>query len=326
MSEARQPVLSVVIPVFNEEEVLPVLFERLRQTLSRLQDVPYEILFVNDGSVDRSEEQLREFCAREPHTILLNLSRNFGQQASITAGLQRSSGACVVVLDADLQDPPELMPELIQRWRENCQVVVARRRSRGEPLFRRLVFAAFHRVLGALSDYPLDLGAGVFGLMDRKVVNHMLAMSEQNRFLPGMRSWLGFTRGMVEYDRPERVAGKPKQTLRRLFRYGLDAIFSFSYKPLRLIWITGSVISALSFLYAACLLILRILHINVIPGFTTPTVSILFLGGVQLIAIGVLGEYLGRIYDEVKRRPLFVVSEEFRHPTAPPSDTGGGAA
>jgi dolichol-phosphate mannosyltransferase len=231
----------------------------------------------------------------------------------------------VIVLDADLQDPPELIAELVARWRAGFQVVVAQRRSRGEGLWRRMLFAAFYRALRIASDQPLEFGSGVFGLMDRKVVDQLLAMSEQNRFLPGMRSWLGFTQGTVEYDRSERAAGKPKQTLRRLFRYGFDAIFSFSYKPLRIIWMIGSVISVLCFAYAAGLLVTRVLGINVVPGFTTPTISILFLGGVQLIAIGVLGEYLGRIYDEVKRRPLFVINEEFRQPAAPRSDEDGAA-
>jgi len=322
MSETRQSVvLSVVVPVFNEEDVLPVLFERLQASLSRLPDVPYEIVFVNDGSTDSSARQLREFCVREPHAAVVSLSRNFGQQASITAGLSRSHGQCVIVLDADLQDPPELIPDLMQRWRAGCQVVLARRRSRGEGIWRRAVFAAFYRILGMVSDYPLQLQSGVFGLMDRKVVDQLLGMSEQNRFLPGMRSWLGFTQGVLEYNRSERAAGRPKQTLGRLLRYGFDAIFSFSHKPLRIIWIAGSAISALCFAYAAGLLILRLLRINVVPGFTTPTIAILFLGGVQLTAIGVLGEYLGRIYDEVKRRPLFVVADEFPVPDSSQSGT-----
>ena len=325
MTDPRQPVvLSVVIPVFNEEEVLPALFQRLSDSLSHLHDIACELVFVNDGSTDGSGRQLREFCLSEPRAILLSLSRNFGQQASITAGLQRAQGQCVIVLDADLQDPPELIAELVARWRQGFQVVVAQRRSRGEGLWRRMLFAAFYRALRVASDHPLELSGGVFGLMDRTVVDQLLRMSEQNRFLPGMRSWLGFKQGAVIYDRSDRAAGKPKQTLRRLLQYGFNAIFSFSYKPLRLIWMFGSVISVGAFGYAAALLILRALHINVVPGFTTPTVAILFLGGVQLVAIGVLGEYLARIYDEVKRRPLFVIADEFRGPASPPPNPGAG--
>jgi glycosyltransferase involved in cell wall biosynthesis len=295
-------------------------------TLGRLPDVTPEIIFVNDGSTDRSEHLLREYCGRQPHAVLLNLSRNFGHQACITAGLQRATGDCVIVLDADLQDPPELILDLVARWRQGFDVVVAERRSRGEPLGRRILFAAFYSALRTASDYPLQLSGGVFGLMDRKVVGQLLMMTEQNRFLPGMRSWLGFKQGTVVYDRPDRAAGKPKQTARRLFQYGFDAIFSFSYKPLRLIWVMGSAISVLCFAYAAALLVCRVLGINVVPGFTTPTVSILFLGGVQLIAIGVLGEYLARIYDEVKRRPLYVIADEVGHPSTPRTTDQSGVS
>jgi dolichol-phosphate mannosyltransferase len=319
----RVSLVSLVIPVYNEQEVLPRLFERLREVVARL-DVPCEIVFVNDGSRDNSGEQLRRFCEDEPRCVLLNLSRNFGHQASITAGLHAARGDCVIVMDADLQDPPDLIPALLERWRAGDHIVVAKRRSRGEPLARRALFAAFYKTLAFLSDYPLEMSSGVFGLMDRRAVETLLRMSEKNRFVPGMRSWLGFTQGTVLYDRPQRAAGEPKQTIRRLLRYGFDAIFSFSYKPLRVIWMSGSLVSAFCFLYALFLLALRILRINVVPGFTTPTVAILFLGGVQLVAIGILGEYLGRIYDEVKQRPLFIVQEEFRH-GEPAGDTNAGA-
>ena len=306
------PELSVTIPVFNEEDVLPGLFDRLHATLSAL-EVTSEIILVDDGSTDRSPELLRQFWAREPRCVLVRLSRNFGHQASITAGLQAARGRCVVVMDADLQDPPELIPELVARWREGYEIVMAQRRLRHEPLPRRVLFDAFYKVLGLLSDYPIPMHTGVFGLMDRKVVAHLLEMTERNRFLPGMRSWLGFRQTVVSYDRSDRAAGQPKQSVARLFRYGFDAVFGFSYKPLRASWVFGLVVSVACFAYAFTLLVLRILGVNVVRGFTTPTVAILFIGGVQLVAIGILGEYLGRIYDEVKRRPLFVVREECRH-------------
>lgn len=315
---------SIVIPVYNEQEVLPSLFEVLSDVLASL-DLSAELIFVNDGSTDGSAELLRRFCVTHPHSVLITLSRNFGHQASITAGLHAARGDCVIIMDADLQDPPTLIPRLLERWRAGDRIVVAHRRSRGEGLLRRLLFAGFYWLLSLLSDYPLQVSSGVFGLMDRKVVAGLLQMSEQNRFIPGMRSWVGFKQGTVVYDRPDRAAGEAKQTLGRLFRYGFDALFSFSYKPLRVIWILGSTISAFCFLYAVLLMVLRILEINVVAGFTTPTVAVLFLGGVQLIAIGILGEYLGRIYDEVKQRPLFIVESEFRHPEGTPlSEQGGG--
>jgi dolichol-phosphate mannosyltransferase len=311
-----------VIPVYNEEVVLPRLFERLMRSLDSV-GVPHELIFVNDGSTDATAAVLQRFCSSQPGSVLITLSRNFGHQASITAGLQASRGDCVVIMDADLQDPPELIPQLVARWRGGDDVVVARRRSRAESRLRRALFAAFYRAFSLLSDHPLELAAGVFGLMDRAVVAHMLRMSEKNRYIPGMRSWLGFKEGEVPYDRSDRAAGKPKQTIGKLLRYGFDAIFSFSYKPLRVIWVCGSLISAFCFMYAFVLVALRILQINVVPGFTTPTIAILFLGGVQLIAVGILGEYLGRIYDEVKQRPLFVVRNEFRHPDAPAAPLRG---
>jgi glycosyltransferase involved in cell wall biosynthesis len=311
-ASAKVTVVSIVIPVYNEEEVLSSLFEDLTASLASL-DIASEVIFVNDGSSDGSAELLRQFCLAHPRSVLITLSRNFGHQASITAGLQAATGDCVIIMDADLQDPPSLIPALLQRWRAGDQIVIAHRRSRGERLVRRLLFAGFYRVLSLLSDHPLQVSAGVFGLMDRKVVDGLLRMSEQNRFIPGMRSWVGFKQGIVVYDRRDRAAGEAKQTLGKLFRYAFDAIFSFSYKPLRVIWVLGSLVSAFCFLYAVFLMILRILQINVVAGFTTPAVAILFLGGVQLVAIGILGEYLGRIYDEVKRRPLFIIENELRH-------------
>lgn len=317
------PVLSLVLPVLNEEAVLPALFDRLQSTLQTIADTSYEVIFVNDGSTDRTRDLLGDFCARHAQVVVLNLSRNFGHQASITAGLHAARGRCVVIMDADLQDPPELIPQLLQRWREGYHIVVAARRSRAETGFRRVLFSAFYRALDLLSDFPMGPSSGVFGLIDRRVVGELLGMRERNRFLPGMRSWLGFRQTSVPYDRADRSGGPPKQTLMRLFRYGFDAIFSFSYKPLRVSWVLGTVISSLCFFYALILVVMRVLEINVVRGFTTPTVAILFLGGIQLIAIGVLGEYLGRIYDEVKGRPLYVVEEELRHPDAPPSSGAG---
>lgn len=315
-------VLSVVIPVFNEEEVLPMLEQRLSSALAELDTSSYEIVCVNDGSLDGSVKILRDWSSRDSHVVLLNLSRNFGHQAAITAGLHAARGQCVVIMDADLQDPPELIAEMLRRWREGYQVVVAERRSRAERGLRRLLFDMFYWTLHAISDYPLQLQSGVFGLMDRRVVKSLVAMPERSRFIPGMRSWLGFKQCSVLYDRADRSVGDPKQTFGRLLHYGLDAIFSFSYKPLRLIFAIGSFISALCFAYALILVIMRILQINVVRGFTTPTVSILFLGGLQLVAMGILGEYLARIYDEIKGRPLFVVNDMIRdgsiyHPDTP---------
>ncbi len=308
----KRPILSVVIPLYNEEEVLPTLHERLSAALAEVGR--YEIIFVNDGSDDRTLPLLRDLVARDPHLVVLDLSRNFGHQAAVTAGLEAARGDAVVLMDGDLQDPPEIIPELVQSWREGYRVVLARRRSRQDAGVRGLLFKLFHRIFSLISDFPIDPDTGIFGLMDRRATDELVRLRERNRFLPGMRSWVGFPQTTVWYDRAARAAGEPKQTFRRLLRYGFDAVFSFSYKPLRLSWFFGFIVSSIAFIYGAVLVIMRILRINVVLGFTTPTVAILFLSGIQLITIGILGEYLGRIYDEVKRRPTYIVAERIETP------------
>lgn len=308
----QQPfTVSVVIPVYDEQECIAILYERLKSALQSV-DAQHEIIFVNDGSHDSSLEMLQALHEKDAAVVVVDLSRNFGHQPAISAGLAQASGDCVVIMDADLQDPPETIPELVSQWRKGKQVVVAYRRSRKESFLRRKLFALFYWLLGTVSDYPIPLEAGVFGLIDRQVADQLRNLSEHNRFLPGLRAWVGFSQAIVPYDRDERVAGRPKQSLIRLTRYALDAIFSFSYKPLRLSLAAGLMISGLSFLYAVVLVGKRLLGIDVVKGFTTPTVAILFLGGVQLISIGILGEYIGRVYDEVKARPLYIISEVLR--------------
>lgn len=303
----QRPTVSVVIPLYNEEEVLPALHERLTKALAGV--AHYEIVLVNDGSSDRTLSILRDFITRDSHLVVLDLSRNFGHQAAVTAGLEAALGDAVILMDGDLQDPPEIIPQLLQSWHEGYRVVLARRRSRQDTGVRGLLFKLFHRIFSLISDFPIDPDTGIFGLMDRRATDELIRLRERNRFLPGMRSWVGFPQTTVWYDRAARAAGEPKQNFRRLLRYGFDAVFSFSYKPLRLSWFFGFIISFLAFIYGAVLVIMRILRINVVLGFTTPTVAILFLSGIQLITIGILGEYLGRIYDEVKRRPTYIVAE-----------------
>jgi polyisoprenyl-phosphate glycosyltransferase len=307
----RRRLLSIVIPIFNEEEIVHELLSRLRATELTLKSVAIdtEFVLVNDGSSDRTLEILEEQVENDRSLRVVNLTRNFGHQAAIQAGLSQARGDAIVIMDGDLQDPPELIPELCAEWNRGSKVVIAKRRSRAEKGVRRLAFNSFYKVLGRMSDYPIELNAGHFSLMDKKVVQKLISLQERNRFLPGLRSWVGFDQGIVYYDREQRAGGTPKMTMKKLFRYGFDAIFSFSYKPLRAIWTLGVVVSIFCIGYALFLIGLRIFSINVVPGFTTPTVAILFLGGVQLISVGMLGEYLGRIYDEVKQRPLFLIDE-----------------
>lgn len=304
----KGPTISLVIPIYNEEDCLPELYKRLNDAVSAVTH-DFEILFVNDGSSDKSYEILRGFAATDDKVKIINLSRNFGHQPAVTAGLSYVKGDMVVLMDGDLQDPPEVIQDLVASWEQGNQIVIAVRRQRAESGWRRLAYAAFYRLLGFLSDHPIPLNAGIFGLLDRKVVEAIKGLPERNRFLPGLRSWVGFTQGIVYYNRVARYAGEPKQTLWRLWRYGLDAIFSFSYKPLRLSLFIGFIICLFSFSYAFLLFIFRIIGFNVVRGFTTTVMSILILGGIQLLSIGILGEYLGRIYDEVKHRPLFIVTD-----------------
>jgi glycosyltransferase involved in cell wall biosynthesis len=303
--------ISAVAPIFNEHENLPEFRRRVTAALEATGE-PWEMVLVNDGSRDNSSAIIRAFHAEDPRIKLVELSRNFGHQPAVTAGLHHARGDCVILIDGDLQDPPEVIPEMVNKWREGAQVVLGERTSRSERGVRGFGFRLFYPVLRAMTDLPSAPDAGIFGLMDRRVVDEFNKLPERNRFIPGLRSWLGFTQASVLYDRTDRAAGKPKQTLRRLIHYATDAIFSFSYRPLR--WVTwlGVFVSTTTFGLAILYLVQFFLHVGQPygSGFTTTILSILFLGGVQMIAIGIVGEYVGRIYEEIKQRPLYVVKEK----------------
>lgn len=304
--------LSVVIPIYNEQENLTELYRRLRRVCDGLDHVNWQVIYVNDGSQDQSLEMMRRQSREDPRFRILDLSRNFGHQAAISAGLAQADGDAVISMDGDLQDPPEVIPDMLARWQVGDQIVRAERRSRKEGGIRRIGFDAFHRIFNWISDFPVPSQSGIFGLMDRKALEELNRFTEKNRFFPGLRSWVGFSQGVIYYDRQERAAGMPKQSFRRLLRYALDAIFSFSYKPLRVMTMTGAVISAAGFALACIFVIKRLIGIEIAQtGFTTLVTLVLFLGGVQLIAIGLLGEYLVRIYDEVKQRPLYIVKDRY---------------
>ena len=303
--------ICLVVPVYNEESIVRLLH---RETAAAMEATgqPWRVVYVDDGSRDRSLELLLELQREDPRVSVLELSRNWGHQAALTAGLAHADGDAVVLMDGDLQDPPSVIPDLVVAWRKGAQVVIAQRRSRAERGPRRWLFELFYRALGFLSDYPIPLNAGIFGLLDRQAVETINRLAESNRYLPGLRAWVGFRTEVVTYDRAERAGGEPKQTLGKLLRYGLDAIFSFSYKPLRLSLLVGLSTSAFAMLYGFGLLVCRLFGVGmfglpVVNGYTSTIIAILFLAGVQLISVGILGEYIGRVYDEVKRRPLFLV-------------------
>lgn len=301
--------IALVIPVYNEAPVLPELLRRLDALMTSNPAESWSVVFVNDGSRDRSADLILDHASRDARYALVDLSRNFGHQAALTAGLAHAMGAdAVVTMDADLQDPPEIIPELVAAWRGGAEVVLAVRRSRQERGLRRLGFDLFHRGFGRLIDFPIERNTGTFGLLSAAAVGAFNSLPEKHRFFPGLRAWIGFPHGEVVYDRKERAAGTPAVTFRRLVRYALDGLFSFSHLPLRVLTYLGLFIAGCGFAVGAFFVARRLLGVEVaFTGFTTLVTLVLFLGGVQLIGIGVLGEYLGRIYDEVKRRPHYIV-------------------
>jgi glycosyltransferase involved in cell wall biosynthesis len=309
MIDASTPLLSVVVPIKDEIETLPELHRRLSDVLTgELSDG--EIVFVDDGSGDGSARWIAERHADDPRVKLVRLSRNFGHQAAVTAGLAHARGRAVVLMDGDLQDPPELIPALVDRWREGNEIVHTVKTRRQESWARRLAFRAFYRMIRSLSsETDLPLQAGLFSLLDRRVVDELERMPERNRYLAGLRAWVGFRQTAVEYERDARWSGAPRVSVARLFRLAFDGIFSFSNLPLRLATLLGLVVSLAAFLLMATILYLRLFTDRAILGWASLMTSILFLGGVILVTIGIIGEYTGRIYDEVKRRPLYVVAE-----------------
>jgi glycosyltransferase involved in cell wall biosynthesis len=300
------PDLSIVIPIYDEEDNIPSLYARLIAVLAEM-GLRYEIVFVDDGSQDGSLELMRGLAAGDTHVVLVELARNFGQQVAITAGLDYAGGSAVITMDADLQDPPEVLPEFIAKWQEGYDVVYAIREHRKEGWPKRAAYAAFYRLLRRTANVEIPLDAGDFCLMDRKVVNILESMPERNRFVRGIRSWVGLRQLGLPYERQAREAGRPKYSLGRLMVLALDGFISFSHAPLRVASLLGLGMSLLSFTMAAYYVVKALTTGLGPPGFATLAVAVFFLAGVQLITIGVLGEYVARIFDEVKRRPLYIV-------------------
>lgn len=316
------PVISVVGPVYNEEALIGQFCERVVAVLNEFGE-PFEVVLVNDGSRDRSSEIIRAIHKREPRVKLINFSRNFGLQPALTAGLDYARGKAVIVMDTDLQDPPEVLPQLIEKWREGYQLVYAQRAERaGETWFKKFSASAFYRVITKITNVEIPVDTGEFRLMDRKVVDALVSMREYSRFMRGLSMWVGFKQTGIRYQRDARTAGETKFPLRKMIRLALDGITTFSYFPLQLATYFGFIVAALSLLVLIMVIILRAVGAGgpAIPlggdeggafyGQASTLVAVLFFGGVQLIFLGIIGEYLGRIYDEVKRRPLYIVAEE----------------
>jgi glycosyltransferase involved in cell wall biosynthesis len=302
-----RPTLSIVLPIYNEEEVIPELHTRLQSFLAKL-GLDSEIVFVNDGSKDRSMEMLRAITANEPRYRVLSFARNFGHQSAITAGVDYARGRAVVVMDADLQDPPEVVLQMVAKWREGFDVVYGKRQSReGETRFKLLTAKIFYRVFAMMIPIDVPLDTGDFRLMSRRVVIALRELRETHRFVRGMVAWVGFKSTAVYYDRPGRYAGETKYPLRRMLRFAMDGITSFSILPLRFASYLGLVMACISIFAGVIALALKYVFHTTVQGWTGIVVLVTLFSSVQLVMTGILGEYIGRIYEEVKRRPLYVV-------------------
>jgi len=303
--------LSVIVPLYNEELVIDEMYKRLTEVLEG-NNLNYEILLVNDGSKDRTLSLAKEITERDKRVKLISFSRNFGHQIAVTAGMDRVCGQVVVIIDADLQDPPEVILDMIAKWKEGFQVVYGvRKKRKGEGVFKRATAALFYRLLRKMTSVNIPVDTGDFRLMDRKVVDNMKIMRERSRFVRGMVSWVGFKQDKVEYVRESRFAGETKYPFKKMLKFALDGMLSFSQLPLKLASAFGFICAILSFVFFIYGFILRIFFPElVIPGWTSIFVASLFVGGVQLMCVGILGEYVGRIYEELKGRPLYIIDEE----------------
>ncbi|AUO13812.1 glycosyltransferase family 2 protein [Priestia megaterium] len=303
---------SIVVPVYNEEEVIHETYRRLTEVMRSTKEA-YELLFVNDGSRDRTAEIIKAYSEQDPAVVLLDFARNFGHQIAITAGMDYARGEAVVVIDADLQDPPELILEMIEKWKQGFDVVYAKRTKRkGETYFKKQTAAMFYRFLHAMTDIDIPLDTGDFRLLDRKVCNQMNSIQEKNRFVRGLVSWVGFKQIAVEYERDERLAGESKYPLKKMLKLSMDGITSFSYKPLKLASYAGVTLSGIGFIYLLVVLYLKLFTDSTITGWSSLIVIQLFFSGIILIILGMIGEYIGRIYDETKNRPLYIVREKYQ--------------
>jgi len=300
---------SIIVPLYNEEEVIEECHKRLSETMESCGGL-YEIIFVNDGSRDRTMEIARDIAGADSHIKIISFSRNFGHQNAITAGMNRAAGKAVVVIDADLQDPPYVIPDMIAKWKEGYEVVYGKRVERkGETAFKKGSAKGFYRFMNMLSDVNIPADAGDFRLLDRKVIEALKTLPERNRYVRGLVSWVGFKQTAVEYVREGRFAGKTKYPLRKMLKFATDGVASFSYKPLKISTVIGVILAICSFAYLIYVLYLRLFTDATVSGWASLAVISLFFNGVVLIILGIIGEYIGRIYDEAKGRPLYIIGE-----------------
>jgi glycosyltransferase involved in cell wall biosynthesis len=305
--------ISIVVPCYNEQEVFAETYKRLTETFTRLDasKYTYEIIFVNDGSKDTTLQLIQEAIKKDTHIKGINFSRNFGHQIAITAGLDNCKGDAAVVIDADLQDPPAIILDMIVKWEEGFDVVFGKRRERaGESTFKLLTAKWFYRFINRLSDVDIPLDTGDFRLMDRNALNQFLSMRESYRFVRGMVAWIGFKQTSVEYDRESRFAGSTKYPLKKMLRLASDAILSFSTTPLKVASFVGFITSLVAFIGIIYAVYMRLFTNDFVPGWTLLMISILMIGGIILLVLGIIGEYVGRIYGEIKQRPLYIIKDK----------------
>ena len=307
----NQVIYSVVVPLYNEQEVLAETYRRLKTVMDSIHE-SYEVIMVNDGSRDNTAAMAKEICRENPQFKLINFSRNFGHQTAITAGMDYTSGKAIVVIDADLQDPPEIIAEMIAKWKEGYEVVYGKRISRkGETFFKTFTARTFYRTLNKLTDVKIPTDVGDFRLIDSKVKDALMRVPEHNRYVRGLISWLGFRQTAVEFVREPRFAGETKYPLRKMIKLAVDGITSFSYKPLKISVGLGSFLSVFSLVFALTVIVLRAFNISTMePGWASLMVVMLFFFGIVLVMLGIIGEYIGRVFEEVKGRPLYIISEE----------------
>ncbi len=306
----KKPTFSVIAPIFNELENIPELYPRMRDVMDQTGE-PWELILVDDGSTDGSTEVIRKLADNDPRVRPVIFARNFGHQIAVTAGIDYSRGDAVVIIDADLQDPPEVILNLVEKWRDGYEVVYAVREEReGESWFKRITASLFYRLIFRITDVDIPLDTGDFRLIDKKVVAVMKQMREKHRFLRGMSAWVGFKQIGVKYKRKPRYAGETKYPFNKMFKLALNAITSFSYFPLQVATYIGFIAAGLSVLAIPIVAILRLTTGTALLGQATTLIIVLFLGGIQLISLGIIGEYIGRIYDEAKGRPLYIVAED----------------
>lgn len=299
---------SIIIPIYNEELTLPELRTRLIEATDSL-DKPFEVILIDDGSKDKSFSLMKDIHAQDERFKIIRLSRNFGHQIAISAGMDVAQGDAIILMDGDLQDPPELLPQMIAKWKDGYHVVYTVKTSRKENPLKRLAFKGFYWVLHALSSIQIPMNAGNFSLMDRRVVEVMKQIPERHRYISGLRAWVGFKQIGIEYDRGARFAGEPQMSITRLFSLAFDGIFSFSNIPLRAATYVGFVAATFSFAGGIFVIYEKLFTDKAILGWASTIVTITFLGGLTLLTLGIIGEYIGRIYDEVKQRPLYIISE-----------------